>query len=190
MRTQYGMGLVEVMVSLLLLAIAVLGFSALQMNAVKATDESLLRGDSMSEMRNLSEDLRLNPDNKSTYLTNLSGVWDGLSGANKNLAGFCEGVAGFKSDKSITATSCDLNNACGTTEQADYNSFKVMQAMCDASMMINAVNCPGMTGSASKLCMIVSWNDTYPEMSAESSACANAAGAYRRGSNCLIMETY
>ena len=35
---QRGVGLVEVMVALLLLAVAVLGFSAMQLSAVKATD--------------------------------------------------------------------------------------------------------------------------------------------------------
>ena len=41
--TQAGVGLIEVMVALLLLAVAVLGFSAMQMSAIKATDESLMR---------------------------------------------------------------------------------------------------------------------------------------------------
>ncbi|WP_240365842.1 prepilin-type N-terminal cleavage/methylation domain-containing protein [Psychrobacter sp. KH172YL61] len=34
-NNQYGVGLVEVLVALLLLAVAVLGFSAMQMTAVK-----------------------------------------------------------------------------------------------------------------------------------------------------------
>jgi len=36
---QRGVGLVEVLVALLLLAVAVLGFTAMQMSAIKATDE-------------------------------------------------------------------------------------------------------------------------------------------------------
>ena len=40
--SQKGVGLIEVMVAVLILAVAVLGFSALQMQAVKATDESLI----------------------------------------------------------------------------------------------------------------------------------------------------
>lgn len=38
MNSQKGIGLIEVLVALMLLAIAVLGFTAMQMTAVKATD--------------------------------------------------------------------------------------------------------------------------------------------------------
>ena len=57
---QRGVGLVEVMVALLLLAVAVLGFSALQLNALSATDESLVRSRAMSMSKQLSENMRLN----------------------------------------------------------------------------------------------------------------------------------
>ena len=40
---QKGVGLIEVLVAVLLLSVAVLGFSALQMRAISATDESLIR---------------------------------------------------------------------------------------------------------------------------------------------------
>lgn len=39
--SQHGVGLIEVLVAVLLLSIAVLGFSALQVRAVSATDEKL-----------------------------------------------------------------------------------------------------------------------------------------------------
>lgn len=43
MKSQQGIGLIEVLVALLLLAVAVLGFSAMQITAIKATDETILR---------------------------------------------------------------------------------------------------------------------------------------------------
>ena len=49
--SQQGIGLIEVMVALMLLAIAVLGFSAMQMTAVKATDESLMRTRALTVIR-------------------------------------------------------------------------------------------------------------------------------------------
>ena len=60
---QNDIGLVEVVVALLLLAVAVLGFSALNMVSVKATDDSVLIASANMVMRGLSEDLRLNPNN-------------------------------------------------------------------------------------------------------------------------------
>ena len=59
---QHGVGLVEVLVAVLLLSIAVLGFSALQVRAVSATDESLVRTKSLTLVRNLAEIMRAYPE--------------------------------------------------------------------------------------------------------------------------------
>ena len=60
--SQHGVGLVEVLVAVLLLSVAVLGFSALQVRAVSATDESLVRTKSLTLVRNLAEVMRAYPD--------------------------------------------------------------------------------------------------------------------------------
>lgn len=60
-RYQQGIGLIEVLVALMLLAIAVLGFTAMQMTAVKATDESLMRTRALTVMRGAAEMMRANP---------------------------------------------------------------------------------------------------------------------------------
>lgn len=59
---EQGVGLVEVLVAVLLLSIAVLGFSALQMRAISATDESLVRTKSLTMVRNLAEVMRAYPE--------------------------------------------------------------------------------------------------------------------------------
>lgn len=59
---QHGVGLVEVLVAVLLLSVAVLGFSALQMRAISATDESLVRTKSLTVVRNLAEIMRAYPE--------------------------------------------------------------------------------------------------------------------------------
>lgn len=59
---QIGVGLVEVLVAVLLLSVAVLGFSALQMRAISATDESLVRTKSLTVVRNLAEVMRAYPE--------------------------------------------------------------------------------------------------------------------------------
>ncbi len=59
---QRGVGLVEVLVAVLLLSVAVLGFSALQMRAITATDESLVSTKSLTIVRNLSEVMRAYPE--------------------------------------------------------------------------------------------------------------------------------
>lgn len=59
---QHGVGLIEVLVAVLLLSIAILGFSALQIRAVSATDESLVRTKSLTVVRNLAEVMRAYPE--------------------------------------------------------------------------------------------------------------------------------
>lgn len=59
---QNGVGLIEVLVAVLLLSIAILGFSALQIRAVSATDESLVRTKSLTVVRNLAEVMRAYPE--------------------------------------------------------------------------------------------------------------------------------
>ncbi len=59
--SQQGVGLIEVLVSLLLLAVAILGFSAMQLHAVQATDESTSRNRALTEMRAGAEMMRANP---------------------------------------------------------------------------------------------------------------------------------
>lgn len=59
---EQGIGLVEVLVAVLLLSVAVLGFSALQVRAISATDESLVRTRSLTIVRNLAEVMRAYPE--------------------------------------------------------------------------------------------------------------------------------
>lgn len=62
LNSQNGVGLIEVLVAILLLSVAVLGFSALQVRAVSATDESLVRTRSLTIVRNLAEVMRAYPE--------------------------------------------------------------------------------------------------------------------------------
>ena len=73
--TQAGIGLIEVMVALLLLAVAVLGFSAMQLSAIKATDESLMRTRSMYTIKTLSEGMRILPDSCYVYKEQVSNIY-------------------------------------------------------------------------------------------------------------------
>ena len=59
---EQGIGLVEVLVAVLLLSVAVLGFSPLQMRAISTTDESVVRTKSLTVVRNLAEVMRAYPE--------------------------------------------------------------------------------------------------------------------------------
>ena len=51
----------EVLVAMLILAIAILGYAALQIKATAATDEAMKRSDALILLNGLAEKIRLNP---------------------------------------------------------------------------------------------------------------------------------
>lgn len=57
---QQGVGLMEVLVAIFLLAIGVLGFSALQIRAIDASQEAADRSMAMNIARDLAERIRIN----------------------------------------------------------------------------------------------------------------------------------
>ena len=59
-KQQKGVGMIEVLVALTLLAIGVLGFTALQIRAVDATVEANNRIQAMNLARDLAERIRAN----------------------------------------------------------------------------------------------------------------------------------
>ena len=69
-KTQKGVGLVEVLVALVLLSIAVLGFVALQIRAVAATNEATMNVQATNIARDLAERMRINRAGLSGYIDN------------------------------------------------------------------------------------------------------------------------
>jgi len=185
-RAQDGIGLVEVVVALLLLAVAVLGFSALNMVSVKATDDSVLIANANTLMRGLSEDLRLNPSSISIYQKNIQGVLGNVSSTKD----YCAAVKDYKTIS--VKRNCD-SGSCTGVELSNYNSWRAMKQACNNGVLLNMITCPGTDNKQLRQCIIASWNGTDPVFgtsSDSSKACANASGIYHAGSDCLIMESY
>ena len=183
---QRGVGLIEVMVALLLLAVAVLGFSAMQMTAVKATDDSVLIANANTLMRGLSEDLRLNSSNILTYQQNIQGVLGNVSSSKD----YCTAVSEYKT--SNAARNCD-SSLCTEAQLSNYNSWNAMNQACNNEILLNMVTCPGTSNKQLRQCIITSWNGTNPTLGANSvsnKSCADTLGIYHAGSDCLIMESY
>lgn len=57
---QQGVGMIEVLVAMLLLAIGVIGFAALQVRALGASNEGMVRTQAMQIARDLAERIRVN----------------------------------------------------------------------------------------------------------------------------------
>lgn len=169
---QKGIGLIEVLVALLLLAVAVLGFSAMQMRAIKATDETLVRSDALVIIRNISEDMRLYPTiaQKDAYIAAINA---GTTTASKN---------------------CVNTTSCTETEQLQYNAAQANQLAVDSNIQLGASWCPTTNNNSvnnlRRVCLITSWSETKPMMGDDTKACTDGQGTYKAGSSCFVVESY
>lgn len=69
-KTQKGVGLMEVLVALIILSIAVLGFVALQIRAITATNEANMNVQATNIARDLAERMRVNRDGLTDFVEN------------------------------------------------------------------------------------------------------------------------
>ena len=183
--TQAGVGLIEVMVALLLLAVAVLGFSAMQMSAIKATDESLMRTRSLAIMRGGAETMRTNPSGIAAFKAAINGSSDSVTVDSKEIT---------KSSCITSANTAPTAAAICTINQLATRDGLLLKSYASANdINIGMVpnGCPGTSGNQELQCFVASWGDTTVELSdSESTACANANGSYKNGAECFIMEAY
>ena len=170
MRVSYqrGVGLVEVLVSVLLLSVAVLGFSALQLQAIKATEESLVRTQALSVIRGLAENMRANP-------LQLKAYQDAINATTPS-----------------TVVSCgELADNCTSDKIAVKEANAAVKKLKEYDININMVTCPGTASFSEIKCIIAAWGDTKPIMDdTDTLACATVNGVYKSGGTCVIVEAY
>jgi len=179
-HNQRGVGLIEVMVSLLLLAVAVLGYVALQSKALSATDESITKTNIITMVRDVADRIRYNPSVMSDYQTKLKEYGDE-----------------FEASGSTAAPTPDcLSAVCTAQQQAAKDSYIAAQKAYRSGYQLAMVVCPSAaTGIMQTRCLVGSWGSTLPTIGSDSDPsdgsmdCIDgAAGDYHRGSECLIME--
>lgn len=161
LNQQKGVGMVEVLVALLLLAIGVLGFSALQLRAVEATSEAMNQVQAMNIARDLSERMRVNRD----------------------------GLLDYK--KVATPKNCANGAGaifCTAKEMAEFDYKQVSDKADDLGMQMAVLNCQGSTELKRK-CIYVAWEGTTATNGTASPACTNGA-AYIPNAKCIIVEVY
>lgn len=174
---QKGVGLLEVLVALLLLAIGVLGFVALQLRAVEATSEGLNRIQAMNIARDLAEKIKIN--NTSKALT----VYQSY----------------LKTDSTVKETLDSLKIACysqfcSPEEKAKFDSYATYQFAQSVGMQVSMLDCPQTTNKRS--CIYVSWGKTQPKntiTSTDQTACtisSSGSFSYIDESKCVVLEAY
>ncbi|MHA3048582.1 type IV pilus modification protein PilV [Acinetobacter sp. ANC 4639] len=171
-KYQQGVGLLEILVALLLLAIGVLGFVGLQLRAVEATSEGFNRIQAMNIARDLAEKIRINNSAITEYQTQLASQANQAASGNNCYVGFCT-----------------------PTAKADFDVYEAYVRATSAGMTLNMITCPGTANG--RRCIYVAWGKTDPvDTSATTTghiACTKSTSSgfsYNDNSTCIVMEAY
>lgn len=170
MKSQRGVGLMEVLVSLVILAIAVLGFAALQFRAIDAIQEANDRTAAMTLARDLAEKIRVNRTQLSKYKSE-------INASEETSAKSCVRADSDKPADPITSM-------CTRTELATFDASQILGMAKQKNMTIIISDCQG----GDRQCVYVAWGDTA--ITATSQANCMVSGVYVAGAKCLVMEAY
>ena len=189
---QSGVGLIEVMVALLLLAVAILGYTALQGQSIKSTNEAFERTQSLTMMRALAEKIRANPAAIETYKSQL------------NLADV----------PSSPSQQCGLNGQvvttlCSPEQLATVESYQFRTEVSSYGFQIQMHPCPNTGGTDDdainnimfSYCLLSAWGDTTPTIGTDANTdcltervvsdegeVETAGGNYYPKATCMMME--
>lgn len=181
-QAQRGIGLIEVLVALMLLAIAVLGFSAMQLTALKATDESVMRSRAITMMRGASEMMRANP-------TGIAKFGEALNSSVSPSSLTVDGAAINKD--SCVVTSGTSTSGCTIQQLATRDGLALKQYAADNEIQIKLEGCPATSSGTPLSCLIAAWGNTTATLGTGANHCLNATtGIYNKGATCFVLEAY
>lgn len=170
MKSQRGVGLMEVLVSLVILAIAVLGFAALQFRALDAVQEANDRTAAMTLARDLAEKIRVNRTQLNVYKSKIN--------ASGNTA--VKSCIRPDSQTSVVTTTA----MCTQAEMATFDASQILGVAKQKNMTMIINDCQG----GDRQCVYVAWGDTA--ITATNQANCMVSGVYIAGAKCLVMEAY
>ena len=161
-QNQRGVGLIEVLVSLLLLAVAVIGFAALQVKAVSTTNTAVYRTQGMAIAQELAERIRVNYGQTAAYRA---------------------------ADWSVLPVKECLTATCTPAEMVSYD-IRVTKQLAAATLP-NGDVAMRQCGGTPYMCIYVAWNDTNTKNDGSTNACGTSTGSYASlAADCVIMEVY
>lgn len=163
-KHQQGVGLMEVLVSLLVISIAILGFVALQVRSTIATEEAIKRSDALIILNGLAEKMRLNPIANVTY----------------------------KEAIPSAEPSCVSKKSCNAADQARADLYLYAETAKTKNIYLSVIDCPNTSNVQNRLCIVSAWNNTEPTLATKDSknACISSTGKYAENADCLILEAY
>lgn len=164
--SQKGVGMMEVLIALVVLAIGVLGYVMLQVRAMEATAEGTQRIQAINIARDVAERVRVNRE-----------AW---LGTNTYLAEFSETQARASGTPDCAAANCNA------AQLADFDVAELSAYAVQYGMTLGMSACPNTNG---RQCIFVAWGDTVAANNTNTNSCVNG-NAYRTSSTCVMMEVY
>ena len=161
MRCQQGVGLIEVLVALLLLAIGALGFIALQYRAVESGGEAANRVIATQVARDLAENIRINNSTEAVRQY-------ALMSKNQNVDCY--------------------TTFCTPVEKAQFDTAHIQTYASTVGMSVAMINCPVTLNR--RQCIYVAWDKTTANDNTTTSCTVSSGNSfsYRNDSTCLVME--
>ena len=168
-QTQKGVGLVEVLVALLLLALGIFGFIALQYRASEATSEATSRVEASNIARDLAEKIRINSLNENTT----------------------DKISLYKDVLSTESNKC-FESECNFNEKVNFDLTQTKKNAQHLGMIFRVLDCPAMDN---RLCIYVAWDKTEPKNTtgSEAHSCTKSTANsfnYTNDSTCIVLEAY
>lgn len=157
--------MIEVLVSMLVLAIGVMGFAALQTRAVRASGDSYYRSQAMAIAQDLAERVRLNNEQMAYYRQ----------------------AARWPATAQATPPDACRTVICTTQQMADFDAAIIRynaQTLLPQGL-VRMETCQG-TGAVMS-CIYVAWGGLEPTAGA-TGQCVDANGRYRTDADCVMLE--
>lgn len=158
---QRGTTLIEVLVSMMLLAVAVIGFAALQVRALHTTNTAVYRAQAVGIAQELAEKVRANYSQLAAYR-----IWEELPAEN------CQAIA------------------CSPAQMVAYD-IQTSKTLAAAALPNGKVTARPCSAVNALMCIYVSWNETTTANTGAANACGANSGSYASlAAECVIMEVY
>ncbi|MFT0694545.1 type IV pilus modification protein PilV [Acinetobacter bereziniae] len=169
--SQRGVGLIEVLVALVILALGILGFAALQLRALDAAQEATEQNIAMNTARDLAERMRVNRTALSDYKAAIN---------EKTTTDTCHGVTDITTPKSLAIPKCNtaifaLQDVGEVLTKAAENGQSIIVNKCVKSELN---------------CIYVAWGKTKITANDLSACIDTKTGTYVVDSKCLVLEAF
>lgn len=160
---QTGVGLVEVLISLLILAVGVLGFAGLQMRSLQSSGEAQFQVQAAAIADDLASRIKLNEEKMDWYKT--ASNWTNAA-------------------QNVPPTTC-LSSACTADDMAahdrDYANHAVQTLLPNGRVRVESCLQP-----TTHTCIYIAWNITQPT-AGSAGQCVNASDMYVNGADCVKL---